>query len=65
MPTPNRDLILVAPCRSHGDSISPPFPMGKGEDVCLVNAAGADNKYMVSTYSFPESIASPEAWLCR
>jgi hypothetical protein len=39
--------------------------MGKGEDVCSVNAAGADNKYMVSTYSFPESIASPEAWLCR
>ena len=45
----------------HGDSISLPFPMGKDEDVCSVNAAGADNKYMVSTYSLPESIASPQA----
>jgi hypothetical protein len=44
----------------HGDSISLPFPMGKGVDVCAVNAAGADNKYMVSTYSMPERIASPQ-----
>jgi hypothetical protein len=44
----------------HGDSISLPFPMGKNEDVCSINAAGANNKYMVSTYSLPESIASPQ-----
>ena len=47
----------VAYCQcdvKHGDSISLPFPMGKGEDVCSVNAAGADNKYMISTYSLPE-----------
>ena len=53
----------VAYCQcdvKHGDSISLPFPMGKGEDVCSINAAGANNKYMVSTYSLPEQIASPQ-----
>ena len=52
----------VAYCQcdvKHGDSISLPFQMG-GKDVCSVNAAGADNKYMISTYSLPESIASPQ-----
>ena len=47
----------VAYCQcdvKQGDSISLPFPMGKDEDVCSVNAAGADNKYMISTYSLPE-----------
>src|SRR5262245_7413173 len=34
--------------------------MGKTEDVCSINAAGANNKYMVSTYSLPEQIASPQ-----
>ena len=46
----------VAYCQcdvKHGDSISLPFPMGKDEDVCSINAAGANNKYMVSTYSLP------------
>jgi hypothetical protein len=54
----------VAYCQcdvKHGDSISLPFPMGKSADVCSINAAGADNKYMISTYSLPESIASPQA----
>ena len=53
----------VAYCQcdvKHGDSISLPFPMGKDEDVCSANAAGADNKYMISTYSLPKSITSPE-----
>jgi hypothetical protein len=53
----------VAYCQcdvKHGDSISLPFPMGKGEDVCSINAAGGNNKYMVSTYSLPEQIASPK-----
>ncbi len=44
----------------HGDSISLPFALGKGEDVCATMAAGANNKFMVSTYSLPESIASPK-----
>ncbi len=42
----------VAYCQcdvKHGDSISLPFHMGKDQDVCSVNAAGADNKYMIST----------------
>ncbi len=53
----------VAYCQcdvKHGDSISLPFPMGKSADVCSTNAAGADNKYMISTYSLPKSIASPQ-----
>ena len=53
----------VAYCQcdvKHGDSISLPFPMGKDKDICSVNAAGADNKYMISTYSLPELIASPQ-----
>ena len=53
----------VAYCQcdvKHGNSISLPFPMGKDEDVCSINAAGANNKYMVSTYSLPEQIASPQ-----
>ena len=46
----------VAYCQcdvKHGDSISLPFAMGKDEDVCSINAAGAANKYMISTYSLP------------
>ncbi len=53
----------VAYCQcdvKHGDSISLPFPMGKDEDVCSINAAGAANKYMVSTYSLPEAIVAPQ-----
>ena len=50
------DGVAYCQCdEKHGDSISLPFPMGKGQDVCSVNAAGADNKFMVSTYSLPES----------
>ena len=44
----------------HGDSVSLRFPMGNGEDVCSINAAGADNKYMVSSYSLPAQIGSPQ-----
>ena len=55
------DGVAYCQCEEkHGDSISLPFPMGKGVDVCAVNAAGADNKYMVSTFSLPEQIASPQ-----
>ena len=53
----------VAYCQcdvKHGNSISLPFPMGEGQDVCSINAAGSANKYMVSTYSLPEAIASPQ-----
>ncbi len=53
----------VAYCQcdvKHGDSISLPFPMQNSGDVCSINAAGANNKYMISTYNLPESIASPQ-----
>jgi hypothetical protein len=53
----------VAYCQcdvKHGNSISLPFSMGKGQDICETNAAGANNKYMISTYSLPEAIASPQ-----
>ena len=52
----------VAYCQcdvKHGDSISLPFTMGNG-NVCSTNAAGADNKYMISTYSLPDQIVSPQ-----
>ena len=55
------DGVAYCQCEvKHGDSISLPFAMGKGEDVCSINAAGANNKYMVSTYSLPEQITSPK-----
>jgi hypothetical protein len=55
------DGVAYCQCEvKHGNSISLPFPMGKGEDVCSINAAGASNKYMVSTYSLPEQITSPK-----
>ena len=53
----------VAYCQcdvKQGNSISLPFSMGKGEDVCSTNAAGADNKCMISTYSLPDQIVSPQ-----
>jgi hypothetical protein len=43
-----------------GDSISLPFIMGEGDDVCDVMAEGPDNNYLVSTYSLPESITTPQ-----
>jgi len=42
-----------------GDSISLPFNFDDGEDVCSVNSEGADNGYMVSTFSLPGSVVAP------
>ena len=42
-----------------GDSFSLPFNFDDGEDVCSVNAGGATNGYMVSTFSLPESVVAP------
>ncbi|MCI4679382.1 hypothetical protein K9U39_14720 [Rhodoblastus acidophilus] len=53
----------VAYCQcdvKHDDSISLPFTMGKDQDICATNAAGVKANYMISTYSLPESIASPQ-----
>src|SRR3954465_9297607 len=55
-------LNQVAYCKcdvEHGDSISLPFKFDKGENVCTVNAEGADNGFMVSTFSLPPSVVAP------
>lgn len=39
-----------------GDSISLPFNYDTDKDVCTVNADGADNGYMVSTFSLAEEV---------
>ena len=51
------DGVAYCQCEvKHGDSISLPFAGNKSGDVCVVNAAVAENKYMVSTYSLPDRI---------
>jgi len=53
----------IAYCRCDvktGDSISLPFDFDAGRDVCTVNAKGAANGYMVSTYSVPDSVRAPD-----
>lgn len=42
-----------------GDSISLPFKLHNDTDVCSVNALGANNRYMVSTFSLPNSVLAP------
>ena len=55
------DGVAYCQCEEkHGDSISLPFTMGKGVDVCSTMAAGDKNKFMVSTYSLPEQIVAPQ-----
>ena len=43
-----------------GDSISAPFSFDDNQDICSVNAEGAENGYMASTYSLPESVVRPD-----
>jgi hypothetical protein len=43
-----------------GDSISAPFSFDNDQDICTVNAEGANNGYMASTYSLPESVVRPD-----
>ncbi len=42
-----------------GDSISLPFQYDRNKDVCTVNAEGAANGYMVSTFSLDRSVVAP------
>lgn len=42
-----------------GDSISLSDAFDNGENVCSVNAEGAANGYMVSTFSVPDSVVAP------
>jgi hypothetical protein len=43
-----------------GDSISLPFNYNNNKDVCSVNAMGAENGYMVSTFSLARSVIPPK-----
>ena len=43
-----------------GDSISLPLSFGDNQDACTVNAEGATNGFMVSTFSVPESVVKPQ-----
>jgi hypothetical protein len=53
----------VAYCKcdvTMGNSISLPFKFDDGKDVCTVNADGAANGYMVSTFSPAPSVLAPK-----
>ena len=42
-----------------GDSISLPFNIDNNQDICSINAAGAENGYMASTFSSSPSVEPP------
>lgn len=51
----------VAYCKcdvKSGNSISLSDKFGDGQDICTVNAEGADNGFMASTFSLPASVLS-------
>lgn len=52
------DVAYCACDVKHGDSISLTQAFKKG-DVCTINARGANNGYMVSTFSTPPSVVKP------
>ncbi len=53
------DGVAYCQCQvKSGNSISLTFNMDK-RDVCSVNAAGPNNRYMVSTYSLPPELVAP------
>jgi hypothetical protein len=55
-------LDTVAYCKCDvetGDSISQTDAFGNGQNICTVNAQGAENGFMASTFSFPNSVLSP------
>ncbi|MGD0073961.1 MAG: hypothetical protein ABSD31_06420 [Candidatus Binataceae bacterium] len=55
------DAVAYCKCDvESGDSISLPFAFDSGQNVCSVNAAGAENGYMVSTFSLPDSVVAPD-----
>ena len=43
-----------------GDSISESDAFGEGQNICTVNAEGAENGYMASTFSLPHSVVAPD-----
>ena len=42
-----------------GDSISLSDAFGSGQNICSVNTEGAENGYMASTFSLPDSVVAP------
>lgn len=62
----------VAYCKcdvKSGDSISLALKFGDPQNVCTANAEGAQNGYMVSTFSLPNSVVAPNGdkalYTCR
>ena len=53
------DLAYCTCDVKRGDSISLPFRYDRNKDVCTVNAEGAGNGYMVSTFSLDQSVVAP------
>lgn len=55
------DGVAYCQCEvQSGDSISLSYSYDDNQNVCSVNAAGAENGYMVSTFSVPESVVAPD-----
>jgi hypothetical protein len=64
------DGVAYCQCEiQSGNSISLPYAYGDSQNVCSVNAAGAENGYMVSTFSVPDSVVAPDGnqalYTCR
>ena len=53
------DLAYCTCDVKRGDSISLPFRYDRNKDVCTVNAEGAGNGYMASTFSLDPSVVAP------
>ncbi|MBV9813816.1 MAG: hypothetical protein JO326_13795 [Acetobacteraceae bacterium] len=52
----------VAYCKCgvrNGKSISSPFNYDDNQNICSLNAEGANNGYMASTFSLPDSLKAP------
>jgi hypothetical protein len=55
------DGVAYCQCEvQSGDSISRSYSYGDSQNVCSLNAYGAENGYMVSTFSVPDSVVAPD-----
>ena len=54
------DAVAYCKCDvKSGNSISLTDTFGDGQNICTVNAQGAENGFMASTYSLPDSVTAP------
>ncbi len=54
------DGLAYCKCQvKSGDSISLSESFGNGQNICTVNADGAENGYIASTFSLPDSVVAP------